>query len=181
MTASRERPVPTSVGLDWTALDTPALLVDLDRLEANVTAMADHARQGGVELRPHFKTHKSTSIARRQLGAGGIGFTVATLDEAEAIVDAGLTGSILLAVQIVGQPKIDRALRLSSRVPLTVAVDSAEGASRLAAAAASAGLVLDVSIEIDSGLHRCGVLPADGPALGRFGIAFLADRPSRGP
>jgi D-serine deaminase-like pyridoxal phosphate-dependent protein len=167
VTASRERPVPTSVGLDWTALDTPALLVDLDRLEANVAAMADHARQGGVELRPHFKTHKSTSIARRQLGAGGSGFTVATLDEAEAIVDAGLTGSILLAVQIVGQPKIDRALRLSSRVPLTVAVDSAEGASRLAAAAASAGLVLDVSIEIDSGLHRCGVLPADGPALAR--------------
>ncbi len=167
VTASTERSAPSGVGLPWTALDTPALLVDLDRLEANLAAMAAHAERGGVALRPHFKTHKSASIAERQLAAGAVGLTVATLDEAEAVVDAGLAAPILLAFQIVNQPKIDRALRISTRVPLTVAVDSLDGAARLAGAAASAGVVLDVWIEIDSGLRRCGVVPADAPALAR--------------
>lgn len=168
MTAQTERAAPTAVGLDWTAVDTPALLVDLDRLEANIASMAAHAEQGRVALRPHFKTHKSADIAKRQLAAGAAGLTVATLDEAEALVDAGLAAPILLAFPIVAQPKLDRALRLSSRVPLTVAVDSADGAARLAGAAASAGVVLDVWIEIDSGLRRCGVVPSEGPALARI-------------
>lgn len=154
-------------GLDWRALDTPALLVDLDRLDGNIGWMADHARRHGVALRPHFKTHKSIAIARRQLAAGAVGITVAKLDEAEALVDGGVEAPIVLASELVAAPKLQRAIRLASRVPLTVAVDSAEGAARLAAAAASATQVLDVWIEIDSGLQRCGVLPADAAALAR--------------
>ena len=155
------------IGLPWTALDTPALLVDLDRLDGNIARMADHARGGGVALRPHFKTHKSVGIARRQLLAGATGVAVAKLDEAEVLVDAGVETSIVLAFELVAAPKLERALRLAARSRLTLAVDSADGATRLAGAAAAAGLVLDVWIEIDSGLARCGVLPADAPALAR--------------
>ena len=168
MTATAERADAHDVlGVPWTALDTPALVVDLDRLDVNIAAMADHARCGGVALRPHFKTHKSAAIARRQLAAGAVGMTVAKLDEAEALIEAGIDGPILLAFQIVAAPKLDRAIRLAARVPLTLAVDSAEGATRLARAASAVGVALDVWIEIDSGLARCGVVPADAPGLAR--------------
>lgn len=154
-------------GADWTRLDTPALLVDLDRLEDNIAAMADQARRMGLSLRPHFKTHKSTAIARRQLAAGAVGITVAKLDEAEALIDDGIDAPILLAFQVVAAPKVDRVVRLAAKGSLTVAVDSAAGAAVLARTAAAAGLRLDVWIEIDSGLRRCGVLPAEAPALAR--------------
>ena len=163
-------------GADWTTIDTPALLVDLDRLEANIDWMAGHARRGGVALRPHFKTHKSAEIARRQLAAGAVGITVAKLDEAEAVVDAGIDTSILLAFQVVAAPKLDRAIRLAARIRLILAIDSAEGARALNAAAAAAGTRLEVWIEIDSGLRRCGVLPADAPALARAVAGFGALR-----
>lgn len=152
---------------DWTRLDTPALLVDLDRLDHNIASMADHGRRTGLALRPHFKTHKSTVIASRQLAAGAVGITVAKLDEAEALVDAGITAPILLAFQVVAAPKLDRAIRLAARTPLTLAIDSADGAARIAAVASAAGITVDVWIEIDSGLKRCGVLPADAPELAR--------------
>jgi D-serine deaminase-like pyridoxal phosphate-dependent protein len=155
-------------GPDWRTIDTPALLVDLDRLDTNIASMAEHARAGGVALRPHFKTHKSVSIARRQLAAGAAGITVAKLDEAEALFDGGIDAPILVAFQIVAAPKLDRAMRLAGRVPLTLAVDSSEGAARLSVAAETAGRVVDVWIEIDSGLRRCGVLPEDAPALARL-------------
>jgi D-serine deaminase-like pyridoxal phosphate-dependent protein len=159
-------------GLDWTALDTPALLVDLDRLDANIDWMAAHARHGGVALRPHFKTHKSIAIARRQLDAGAVGITVAKLDEAETLVDGAIDAPILVAFQIVSPPKLERALRLAARVPLTLAVDSAAGADLLASAAGTAGRVLDVWIEIDSGLRRCGVAPRDAASLAAIVVGY---------
>ncbi len=169
MTVAPERSAAdAALGASWTELDTPALIVDLDRLEANIEAMAGHAARGGVGLRPHIKTHKSVSIARRQLAAGAVGLTVAKLDEVEALVDGGIDAPILLAYQVVASPKLERAIALASRTRLTLAVDSAEGARRLAAAATAAGSTIDVWVEIDSGLARCGVLPADAPALARI-------------
>lgn len=154
-------------GEDWRALDTPALLVDLDRLDHNIAAMADQSRQAGLGLRPHFKTHKSTDIARLQLAAGAVGITVATLDEAEALVVAGIDAPILVAFQIVAQPKLERAIGLAAYRPLILAIDSTVGADLIARAAAAAGIRVDVWIEIDSGLRRCGVVAADAPALAR--------------
>ncbi len=154
-------------GGDWARLDTPALLVDLDRLEANITTMADQARRVGLGLRPHFKTHKSTAIAKRQLAAGAVGITVAKLDEAEALIAAGIEAPILIAFQIVAAPKLERAIRLARNGQLTLAVDTADGAALLAEAASAAGTTVDVWIEVDSGLRRCGVLPGDAPALAR--------------
>jgi D-serine deaminase-like pyridoxal phosphate-dependent protein len=159
-------------GVEWTALDTPALLVDLDRLDGNIAAMADQASQAGLALRPHFKTHKSTEIARRQLAAGAIGITAAKLDEAEALMQAGVDAPILLAFPIVAAPKVERALRLAASRRLTLTVDSAPGAATLAHAAEAAGIDLDVWIEIDSGLDRCGVQPAEAPALARVIAGF---------
>ncbi len=165
MTLPAEREAPTETGRDWRTVDTPALLVDLERLDANIGSMAEHARAGGVALRPHFKTHKSVAIARRQLDAGAVGITVATLDEAETLVDGGVVAPILVAFQVVAAPKLDRAMRLAGRVPLILAVDSTDGVTRLSVAAASAGRTVEVWIEIDSGLQRAGIAPADAPAL----------------
>lgn len=160
------------VGLPWTAADTPALLVDLDRLERNLAEMAEVARRSGVDLRPHFKTHKSIAIARRQLAAGAVGLTVAKLDEAAILVDAGIT-DLLVAYEIVGEAKVARAMELARRARLTVAVDGIAAARALARGATNAGLRVPVLLEIDSGLRRCGVVPADAAAL----AAAVADLP----
>lgn len=154
-------------GSDWGQLDTPVLLVDLDRLDDNISWMAGQARQAGLALRPHFKTHKATVIARRQLAAGAVGITVAKLDEAEALIGAGIDVPILVAFQIVAAPKLERAIRLAASGRLILAIDAAVGAEVLSRSAAAAGVQLEVWIEIDSGLRRCGVLPADAPTLAR--------------
>jgi D-serine deaminase-like pyridoxal phosphate-dependent protein len=88
-----ERDAASLIGQPWTAADTPALLVDLDRLESNIARMAGVARANGIGLRPHFKTHKSAVIARRQMAAGAIGVTVAKLDEAEVLSTPASTTS----------------------------------------------------------------------------------------
>lgn len=105
-------------------LDTPCLVVDLDRLEQNIAEMAEYARSRGLALRPHFKTHKTIEIAQLQRQYGAIGFTCAKLGEVEALVEAGVLDDILVAYQIVGEQKIARLLRLLERARITVAVDS---------------------------------------------------------
>ena len=159
------------IGQPWTAADTPALLVDLDRLEANIERMARVAADRELSMRPHFKTHKSVAIARRQMAAGAIGMTVAKLDEATALVDAGID-DVLIAYEIVATPKLERAMALAKRARLSFAVDSLAGAEALSTAAEAAGLRVRVAIEIESGLRRCGVQPADAADLAR-GIARL--------
>jgi D-serine deaminase-like pyridoxal phosphate-dependent protein len=138
--------------------------VDLDRLERNVDSMASRAMQAGVALRPHFKTHKSTMIARMQAAAGSTGFTVSKLDEAAVLFEAGMN-DVLVATQIVAPPKIRRAVELTRRGRLILAVDGMAGATALSRAAIDAGVVFEVSLEIDSGLARCGVLPTETGGL----------------
>jgi D-serine deaminase-like pyridoxal phosphate-dependent protein len=136
-------------------LPTPALLVDLDRLEANVAGMAARAAEAGFTLRPHAKTHKCLQIGQRQLAAGAVGLTVATLAEAE--VFAAICADLFIAYPLWADAQRGAALRaLRDRVALSVGVDSPEGAENLAR---RAGAGLDVLIEIDSGHHRTGVLP----------------------
>jgi D-serine deaminase-like pyridoxal phosphate-dependent protein len=134
---------------------TPALLVDLDRLDANIAAMADRARAAGYALRPHAKTHKCLPIGARQLAAGAIGLTVATVAEAE--VFAATCGDLFIAYPLWADAARGARLRaLRERVRLCVGVDSAEGATALAR---HAGPGLEVLIELDSGHHRTGVAP----------------------
>jgi D-serine deaminase-like pyridoxal phosphate-dependent protein len=141
-------------------LDTPSLVVDLDRLESNIAGWADYARDAGVKLRPHGKTHKCVEIAARQMAAGAVGLSLAKLGEAELMARSGIT-DIFLAYEIVGGPKLARLLRLAREIRLRVGVDSLDVAEPLARAAAGAGCTVDVMLEVDTGLGRCGVAPGE--------------------
>ena len=147
-------------------LDTPSLLVDLDRLEANLDRMAQAARLSDLSLRPHTKTHKTPQIARMQLDRGAAGITVAKLGEAEVMAEAGIE-DIFIANEIVGAQKIERLIELARRVKVSVGVDSVEAAAPLSMAFAQAGMRLMVLLEVDLGLRRCGVAPDQALELGR--------------
>jgi D-serine deaminase-like pyridoxal phosphate-dependent protein len=142
------------------ALDTPALMVDLDRLEGNIDRWAAFAQEAGVKLRPHGKTHKCVEIARMQMAAGAVGLTLAKLGEAEVMARAGIP-DIFLAYEVIGGPKLPRLMALARATRIRVGVDSVEGAEPLARAAEAAGLTLDVMLEVDTGLGRCGVAPGE--------------------
>jgi Predicted amino acid aldolase or racemase len=145
-------------------VDTPALLVDLDILDRNLTRMAEACRAAGIELYPHAKTHRVPELAVRQLERGANGLCVAKLGEAEAFAEAG-AADILVAYPLVGAAKLERAVALAARVRLTLAVDSAIAAFALSERfARDAGRVRTMLL-VDSGLGRCGVPVEDAPAL----------------
>ena len=146
----------TMLGQPKSVLDTPALLVDLDLLEANIARIAATCRHHGVGWRPHMKGHKTVEIARMELAAGAIGITCAKLGEAEVMAAAGIP-NILIANQIVGPLKIGRLAALPAD-PI-VAVDSLENAADLAAAGVARGRPLQVVVEVDTGMKRAGVAP----------------------
>ena len=150
----------TAPTLGIETLDTPSLVVDLDRLEGNIARWAAYAKDAGVKLRPHGKTHKCVEIARRQLAAGAVGLTLAKIGEAEVMSRAGVN-DIFLAYEVVGGPKLPRLLDLARKIRVRVGVDSMEVAAPLADAAASAGVTVDVMLEVDTGLGRCGVAPGE--------------------
>jgi D-serine deaminase-like pyridoxal phosphate-dependent protein len=144
-------------------LPTPAVVVDLDILERNIQTMAARARESGVRLRPHAKTHKVPEVGRMQLAAGAPGLTLAKTGEAEIFADAGFE-DLFLAYPIVGEEKARRLLALSDRARIAVGVDSADGARSLDRIFRAAKRRLDVLLEIDCGLQRTGVLPSDALA-----------------
>lgn len=141
-------------------LDTPALAVDLDRMEANLRRMADYAREHQLRLRPHTKTHKSPLLGRKQLDLGAVGLTVAKPTEAEVMLAAG-PEDILIAFPTIGAAKMERLKSLAGKVQLTVALDSFEAAEALS----KAGVKARVLVEMDAGLHRVGVTPEELPGL----------------
>ncbi len=136
--------------------ETPYLLIDAAKMQRNIRKMAGVAEGNGVALRPHVKTHKIPSIAREQLEAGARGITVAKVSEAEVMADGGIE-DIFIAYPLVTETKIRRAIRLGKRVRLVVGVDSLEGARRLSAVAEAEDHVLEVRLEVDTGLRRTGV------------------------
>jgi D-serine deaminase-like pyridoxal phosphate-dependent protein len=143
-------------------LDTPSLLFDLDVVDRNIAEMSAIARDAGVRLRPHTKTHKSPPIAHRQVAAGAVGITVAKLGEAEVMADAGLD-DILIAYPIWGTAKLARLRALIERATVRVSLDSVEVAEAVGAVGIDVGRDVDVLVEVDTGLGRLGALPG-GPA-----------------
>jgi D-serine deaminase-like pyridoxal phosphate-dependent protein len=139
-------------------LETPALLVDLEVLEANLAEMAAVAARAGVRLRPHTKTHKSPEIARMQLAAGAAGITCAKLGEAEIMADAGL-GDLLIAYPLVGEDKLRRLGALLERARVRVSLDSVEVAEGLGRLGRELGRDVEVLVEVDTGLGRLGRPP----------------------
>lgn len=150
-------------------VDTPALILDLDRVEANVDRMARFFATAAASLRPHFKTPKCPEVARMQLEAGAIGITCAKIGEAEVLADAGVQTSILIANQLVGSQKTRRVAQLAGRLPeLIVAVDHPAQIEALSQAIAETDARLGVLLEVDVGMGRCGTRsPAESVALAR--------------
>jgi D-serine deaminase-like pyridoxal phosphate-dependent protein len=144
-------------------IDTPALVIDEPRLRANVASMAAAARDGGVALRPHAKTHKMLEVAALQLGAGAAGLTVAKLGEAEVFAGGGCD-DVFIAYPLVGDTKLERLSALARRVRVSVGLDSLEVARAISEAG---GPEIGVRIEVDTGMRRTGVAPADVGALAR--------------
>ncbi len=139
-------------------LDTPALLIDLERMEANLDRAAEYAREHGLRLRPHTKTHKSPFVARRQVERGASGLTVAKVSEAEVMAADGL-GNLLVAYPVWGDSKWSRLIEIAKKTTLAVALDSEEPASGLSRHAARAGLTIGILAEVDLGMRRCGFPP----------------------
>lgn len=148
---------PTGL-IRFSAVDTPALLLDVDALEANIKRMAAFFARGHSKLRPHFKSHKCVNIAQMQMRAGAVGITCAKLSEAEVAAQGGIR-NILIANQIVGPLKIRRLMELCRSADLMVAVDSADNVKMLSEHAVAGGVSLGVLVEVDVGMHRCGVSP----------------------
>jgi D-serine deaminase-like pyridoxal phosphate-dependent protein len=141
-------------------IDTPALLLDIDKLDANLKKVSDHFRGVDADLRPHIKTHKCPVLAHKQIAAGAIGVTCAKVGETEVMARAGIT-DILIANQVISPAKIMRLLDLLNISDVKVAVESLENITNLNAAAESRKTVLKVLIEVDVGMHRCGVATSD--------------------
>lgn len=145
---------------------TPALVLDEAVLDRNIAAAAASARERGLALRPHAKTHKSLEIARRQLAAGAVGLTVATVSEAEVFAAGGADDLFIAYPLWLDDERTARLRRVLESARIRVGVDSAESAARLAAAIPGAERgALEVVVEIDSGHHRSGVLPAESGAV----------------
>ena len=141
-------------------LDTPMVLIDRDRMEANIQRLAAWAAQNGKSIRPHIKTHKVPEITDLQLAAGAQGITCAKIGEAEVMVEKSRADDIFIAYMIVGEPKIRRLLKLSEHPRLrrlSVGADSMDVAVPISAAARRRGVRIPVLIKTDVGFPRTGV------------------------
>ena len=146
------------IGVAVDELDTPALLVDLDRFEANVAHLAGYCRDHGVAWRPHSKCHKSPEIAAIERAAGAVGVTCAKLSEAQIMVDHGID-DVLLANQVISHSKLRRLSRLQERARVIGIVDAEEAVRAASAAGVEAGLPIPLLVDVDIGMHRTGVPP----------------------
>jgi D-serine deaminase-like pyridoxal phosphate-dependent protein len=164
--------LPAKRGSSIYDLDTPATLIDLDRLEKNIRDWQSHADKCGVKFRSHIKTHKIPEIARLQIGAGARGIVSAKGSEAEPFAAAGIE-DICIAYPVVGEMKWQRLAALAARIrSLTVNCDCEEAARGLSKAASGAGVTINAQIDIDSGLHRGGIPQDDAAALERLARAI---------
>ena len=150
-------------GIDINTLQTPALLVDLDIMESNLQKMADFFKTKSCKLRPHFKNHKCIVLAKKQLAAGAIGISAATLYETEALVNAGIS-SILIANEIAGEANLKTLIELAANIEIILAVDSEKTVNDIARLSSGKKNKLSVVVDLDLGLKRCGVQPGV-PAL----------------
>ena len=145
---------PAAVGDALAAIDTPALVLDLEAFEANLAALGDSLRGRKVRVRPHAKTHKSVDIAKRQIAAGAVGVCCQKVSEAEALVEGGI-GDVLVSNEVVGAQKLERLAALSRRAKIGVCVDHPDALRALA----ESGARCEVYVELDVGMRRCGVEP----------------------
>src|SRR6266850_540513 len=150
---------PAFVGQRVDEVDTPALVLELDAFERNLRTLADSVKGRPLRVRPHAKTHKCPEIAKLQIAHGAVGVCCQKVAEAEALVEGGIN-DVLVSNEVVGAPKIARLAALSKRAHIGVCVDHPENLAALEAS----GAKLDVYIELEVGMRRCGIAPGE-PAL----------------
>jgi len=149
---------------------TPALIVDLDAMERNLRDMANFFDGRPCKLRPHFKNHKTPMFAWKQVRAGAIGMTCATVREAEILVEHGIA-SVLIANEIGGQEKPERLAELSRHASVMVCVDNCYSIRDLAAAQRDRKSQIEVLVDVNTGLNRCGVEPGQAALdLARYAL-----------
>lgn len=154
---------PPEVGKSKWELDTPALCVDLDKLEGNLKAVHTALAGTGVGVRPHIKTHKCPALAHMQIAAGAVGVCAAKLSESEVMLENGIAHVLMTGVNVTA-PKIRRAMELRKKHKGFIqAIDNPQNARDLQDAAKAAGIVADVVVDIDL-IKRSGVIPGQ-PAL----------------
>ena len=152
-----------AIGMHKLDVETPALLLDMDAVERNIAKMAAFFQGKECKLRPHVKTHKLPLIASKQIEAGAIGVTCAKLGEAEVFLQSGIK-NVLIANQVVSEQKIRRMIGLSLLGDLIVCIDNYENALRISELARTANTKMNVLVEVNVGINRCGLMPG-GPAL----------------
>jgi D-serine deaminase-like pyridoxal phosphate-dependent protein len=154
-----------------TAIDTPALVLDLDAFERNMTRMAEALRDSGVRLRAHGKSHKTPTIALRQIAAGAVGICCQKVSEAAVFVAAGVD-DVLVTNQLIGDTKLHHLADLARQARMGVLVDDVRQLPALLATMRSENVTVDVYIEVNVGTNRCGVTPgADAVDLARHIVA----------
>lgn len=151
------------IGMDKWDMDTPALLLDIDVMEKNISEMARYTKSVGTNLRPHVKNHMCPIIAHKQMEAGAIGLCCQTIGEAEILAAWGVR-DITICNEIVGTSKIKRLMGLKGYTDVMVCVDNTKNVEDLAEAASATGHELHVLIDLNTGYDRCGVEPGT-PAL----------------
>jgi D-serine deaminase-like pyridoxal phosphate-dependent protein len=161
------KPSKIRIGTPVQELDTPCLVVDLDKMERNMRDWQDTINKHGMKLRPHIKTHKVPELALQQQKLGAVGIACAKVTEAEPFVAAGCR-DVVIAYPVVGHDKWQNVARLARDARMTVNVDSAEAVHGLSEAAKEAGVKINVQIEVDSGFHRCGFPYTDVDAIEAF-------------
>lgn len=149
--------------LPKSAVETPALLVDLHAMEENLERMGRFFDGRNSKLRPHFKNHRVLELAARQMQRGAIGISCAGLSQAEKLVASGIR-SVLIANEIAGESSLRRFIQLSREAPVLLAIDNAVIAADLARLAGGERSHLNLLVDIDLGLKRCGVSPGE-PAV----------------
>ncbi len=154
---------PADIGMPLDQVDTPALLIDLDAFESNLQRMALAAKQFGVRLRAHSKTHKSPLIALKQVALGAVGVCCQKVSEAEVMVQGGVK-DVLVSNEVVGRQKLERLAALARHATIGICVDNVRNVEALSAAAVRHRSTLHTLVEINVGANRCGVAPGE-PAL----------------
>ena len=154
---------PAEIGMPAEAVDTPALLLDLDILDRNLKRMADIADRVGVRLRPHAKAHKCSMIARKQMALGAVGVCCQKVSEAEAMVEGGVP-DVLVTYEVVGEPKVRRLAALARHARVAAIADHPDQVAAYSRAAGEFGITLCVMVDIYAGGPRTGVAPGK-PAL----------------
>jgi len=148
-------------------LETPCLVIDMNKARANIKEMQEQTKAAGCQLRPHIKTHKMPLFMRMQIEAGAVGITCAKVSEAEVMADGG-ADDIFIAYPMVGSFRIKRAIALRKKVKrLILAVDSIEGAKLLNEEAKKACVTLEVRMEVDTGAKRTGVVRQNAASLAK--------------